>query len=52
MEKFVLAGKAKTVFQIIELMAQGEKFKKMKKVDDNHIKPIIENTYQLWPLPD
>ena len=24
MEKFVLAGKAKTVFQIIELMARGE----------------------------
>ncbi len=25
MENFVLAGKAKTVFQLIELMAKGEK---------------------------
>jgi hypothetical protein len=28
MERFVLAGKAKTVFQIIELMAKGEELDK------------------------
>jgi len=31
MENFVLAGKAKTVFQLIELMAKGEKATKDKK---------------------
>lgn len=52
MEKFVLAGKAKTVFEIIELMAQGEEFKKNQKVEDKSIKSLIENTYQIWPLSD
>ena len=31
MERFVLAGKAKTVFQLIELMAKGEKAKKAEE---------------------
>ena len=49
MEKFVLAGKAKTVFQIIELMAKGEEQKERVKIDDSRMKPIIDNTYPLWP---
>ena len=49
MEKFVLAGKAKIVFQIIELMAKGEELKKKQKVDDSKMKSIVDNTYQLWP---
>ncbi len=49
MEKFVLAGKAKTVFQIIELMAKGEALNKKQNVDDNKMKSIVDNTYQLWP---
>ncbi|MEE8414442.1 MAG: hypothetical protein V3R96_07810 [Dehalococcoidales bacterium] len=51
MEKFVLAGKAKTVFQIIELMAKGEELKKKQKADDNKMKSLVDNTYQLWPSP-
>lgn len=48
MEKFVLAGKAKTVFQIIELMAKGEEFTK-KQEAGKKIKGIeIDNSYQLW----
>jgi len=31
MESFVLAGKAKTVFQLIELMAKGEKEEHARK---------------------
>jgi hypothetical protein len=34
MENFVLVGKAKTVFQLIELMAKGEKAKKQEKSND------------------
>ena len=49
MEKFVLAGKAKTVFQIIELMAKGEELKKREQEGTGKIKSIVENTYQLWP---
>ncbi|MFC2005474.1 hypothetical protein ACFLVG_00730 [Chloroflexota bacterium] len=49
MEKFVVAGKAKTVFQIIELMAKGEELKEKQKVDDSQMKSIVDNTYQLWP---
>ena len=30
MQNFVLAGKAKTVFRLIELMAKGEKAEKAK----------------------
>jgi len=52
MEKFVLAGKAKTVFQIIELMAKGEEFKKKQKVDNIKMKSLVESTYQLWPSPN
>ena len=33
MENFVLIGKAKTVFQIIELMAKGEKAAKARKTE-------------------
>ena len=33
MENFVLIGKAKTVFQIIELMAKGEKAVKAQKTE-------------------
>ncbi|MFC2014441.1 hypothetical protein ACFLUP_00420 [Chloroflexota bacterium] len=49
MEKFVLAGKAKTVFQIIELMAKGEESKKKDKVDNSKLKLTLDNSYQLWP---
>ena len=49
MEKFVLAGKAKTVFQLIELMAKGEELKKKQCADDSTMKSIVDNTYQLWP---
>ena len=52
MERFVLAGKAKTVFQIIELMAKGEELKKKQKVDDTKTKSIVDNTSQLWPSPN
>lgn len=34
MENFVVAGKAKTVFQLIELMAKGEKAEKELKAGD------------------
>ncbi len=33
MEKFVLAGKAKTVFPIIELMAKREEFTKKQEAE-------------------
>ena len=49
MEKFVLAGKAKTVFPIIELMAKGEELKNKQRVDDNRMKSILGNAYRLWP---
>ena len=34
MQNFVLAGKAKTVFRLIELMAKGEKLEKAGKKGD------------------
>ena len=37
MEKFVIAGKAKTVFQIIELMAKGEECYKKQEVTVNQL---------------
>ncbi len=49
MEKFVLAGKAKTVFQMIELMAKGEELKKKQCADDSRMKSIMDNTHRLWP---
>jgi len=49
MEKFVLAGKAKTIFQLIELMAKGEELKKKQCADDSTMKSIMSNTYTLWP---
>ena len=52
MEKFVLAGKAKTVFQIIELMAKGEEAKKKQETNDRKMKGLVENSYQLWPSPN
>ena len=48
MEKFVLAGKAKTVFQIIELMAKGEELDKKQKVTEGKIEAIKDSHYQLW----
>ncbi|MFC1971426.1 hypothetical protein ACFLV0_05845 [Chloroflexota bacterium] len=33
MENFVLAGKAKPVFQIIDLMAKGEEFTKKQEAE-------------------
>jgi len=49
MERFVLAGKAKTVFQIIELMAKGEELDKRQKVTVGKIKSMKDSHYQLWP---
>jgi hypothetical protein len=51
MENFVLAGKAKTVFKMIELMAKGEELKKKQCVEDSRMKSILDNTYRLWPSP-
>ncbi|MFC1958140.1 hypothetical protein ACFLVQ_01045 [Chloroflexota bacterium] len=51
MERFVLAGKAKTVFQIIELMAKGEEEERKQKADNEKMKSIICNTFQIWPSP-
>ncbi len=48
MEKFVLAGKAKTVFQIIELMAKGEELEKKQELDNSNVKSMVNNTHQLW----
>ena len=33
MENFVLVGKANTVFQLIKLMAKGEKVEKSQKIE-------------------
>ena len=52
MEKFVLAGKARIVFQIIELMAKGEELNKKQEEDNNKMKSIKDSTYQLWPSPN
>ncbi|MFC1958104.1 hypothetical protein ACFLVQ_00865 [Chloroflexota bacterium] len=49
MERFVLAGKAKTVFQIIELMAKGEEVERKQETDNEKMKLIVGNTIQLWP---
>ena len=49
MEKFVLAGKAKTVFQIIELMAKGEELEKKQKVEESNMKSVANNIHQLQP---
>ncbi len=49
MEKFVLAGKAKTVFQIIELMARGEAATRTPAGKDAPEKLMLDNTYRLWP---
>ena len=51
MEKFVLAGKAKTVFQIIELMEKGEELDNKKKLtqrkmeNDNIIQFLNTNQF-------
>jgi len=50
MEKFVLAGKAKTVFQIIELMAKGEELKKREEKGSVEMETLLDNSYPLWPL--
>ena len=48
MERFVVTGKAKMVFQIIELLAKGEEFNKKQELDK---KVILTRSYsyQLWP---
>jgi len=48
MEKFVLAGKAKIVFQIIELMAKGEELDKKQKATERKIESTRDSHYQLW----
>ena len=48
MENFVLAGKAKTVFRIIELMAKGEELEKKQELENSNVKSIVNNTHQLW----
>jgi len=49
MEKFVISGKAKTVFQIIELMAKGEEFSKEQEAYKKKVRLIKDRSYQLWP---
>ncbi|MFC1980907.1 hypothetical protein ACFLVN_01520 [Chloroflexota bacterium] len=49
MENFVIWGKAKTVFQIIELMAQGEELTKKREADKKRIGLIFDSYDQLWP---
>lgn len=49
MEKFVLAGKAKTVFQIIELMARGEMEKAVLNNNNRQLELALDNSFALWP---
>ncbi len=49
MEKFVLSGKAKTVFQILELMAKGEAETKTARVEDKQQVTSKNNAYYLQP---
>ena len=49
MENFVILGKAKTVFQIIELMAKGEEFNKKQEADEKKMRLIIDSYDQMWP---
>lgn len=49
MDNIILSGKAKTVFQMIELMAKGEELKNKRQVADKQMKLNLDNTYQLWP---
>ena len=49
MENFVIRGKAKTVFQIIDLMAKGEEFSKKQEADKKIMGLVTDSPYQLWP---
>lgn len=49
-ERFVLAGKAKTVFQMIELMARGEETVKRQKAAERKIKLMKESYHQTRSL--
>jgi hypothetical protein len=45
---FVIAGKAKTVFQIIELMAKGEELEKKQETTERKIQSIKDRYEQSW----
>ena len=49
MENFVIRGKAKTVFQIIDLMAKGEELNKKQEADKKIMGLIMDSSDQLWP---
>ena len=49
MENFVLAGKAKTVFQILELMARGEEQGRAVKNNDTLTELVLNKSIPLWP---
>ena len=48
MEKFVIVGKANTVFQIIELMAKREEFFKKQEAEKNIMGLFSYNFEKLW----
>jgi len=50
MVKFVLAGKAKTVFQMIELMAKGEELVKKQKVAKRKIEAMRDSYNKIRSL--
>lgn len=52
MQKFVLAGKAKTVFEMIELMARGEREAEEREEQKRLDKLALADTVQLWPIKD
>ena len=49
-ENFVLAGKAKTVFQMIELMAKGEELIKKQKAAERKIESMRDSYNQIRSL--
>ena len=49
MQNFVIRGKAKTVFQIIDLMAKGEEFYKKQEAEKKIMGLIVDSSDQLWP---
>ena len=50
MENFVIKGKAKTIFQIIDLMAKGEEFYKKQEAEKQIMRLIMDSSNQLWPV--
>ncbi|MFC1873678.1 hypothetical protein ACFLYX_00055 [Chloroflexota bacterium] len=50
MERFVLAGKAKTIFQMIELMAKGEELSKEQKAAKRKIELMKDSYDQIRSL--